>query len=201
MWPALHALPPGDHRSFPETIDTATVYTGGGSHNCTLDITHGVTYGLGSLIKLPVISPIVQGDKSAFFEYMRDKDINKYSYFDGCQPTFNFRLGNKTLLWNKHLGGYDGILRGLEPKYDVVIFVIAGIANHSGRPWDGSVAEYVREMVGCLGEPGKVIWCLHDKRAINPKFIDTRKATEVMESETKSKVVDLEPARVFKLFS
>jgi hypothetical protein len=36
-WPALHALmPPGDHRDFPETIDTGFVHTGDPTMACTV---------------------------------------------------------------------------------------------------------------------------------------------------------------------
>lgn len=201
IWPALHCLmPQGDHNSFPETMDTGTVYTGGASHTCTLDITRGMTYGLGGLIKLPVIPPMVQGEMRAFVEYMRDKDLNKYSYFDGGQLMFNFLLGDKTLLWNGYLGGYEGVLRGLEPKPDVAILAIAGRANHNGRPWNGSSAEYARNLIKWIGEPKEVIWCLHDKGAINPKYIDTKAATKLVESDTKTKVIELEHTVVHKVF-
>jgi hypothetical protein len=201
-WPSLHALmPSGDHRSFPETIDTGTVYTGGALDACTMDTTRGLQYGLGGLIKMPSLPPQIPGDMRVFLEYMRDREGNRYSYFDGGQIMFNFLLGNKkTLLWSAHLGGYEGILKGLEPKPDVAVLAIAGRANHNGRPFDGSAAQYAKMKVGWLGMPRKVIWCLHDEGALKPKFTDTKAATDIINNETSSQVWDLEPAKVYKVF-
>jgi hypothetical protein len=201
-WPSLHALmPSGDHRTFPETIDTATVYTGSAADACTLDVTRGLTYGLGGIIKMKNLPPHVPADMSPFLEYMRDRDLNKYSYFDGGQIMFNFLIGKKVLLWSAHLGGYEGILKTLEPKPDVSILAIAGRANHNGRPFDGSAAQYAKMMVEWLGEPKKIIWCLHDEGPLNPRFTDTRAATETIENETKSTVWDLKQAKSYRVFA
>jgi hypothetical protein len=200
-WPALHALlPPGDHRDFPETIDTGFVYTGDPTMGCTLDITRNLTYGLGGLIKLPQLHPQIPPQMRPFLEYMRDTDLNKYSYFDGGQIMFNFLLGSKTLLWSGHLGGYQGVFEHLEPQPDVAILAIAARANHNGRPFDGSAADYAEKLVKWIGMPPKVIWCLHDEGALNPKFIDTKAATERINSKTSSKVWELEHNKVYKVF-
>ncbi|KAE9378579.1 hypothetical protein N431DRAFT_501171 [Stipitochalara longipes BDJ] len=201
VWPSLHALMiPGNHQDFPETIDTGTVYTESSSHACTLDTTRALTYGLGSLVNMPQIPPMVQGDMRVFVEYLRDMNANKYSSFDGGQLMYNFLLGKKTLLWNGHLGGYEGILREMTPKPDVVILAVAGRANHNGRPWNGSAAEYAVNMIKWIGEPKQVIWCLHDQGAMNPKFINTKAATDLVHAETRSKVVDLKHAVSQRIF-
>jgi hypothetical protein len=199
-WPSLHALmPPGDHNSLPETIDSGTVYTGSGSHQCTLDITRGLTYGLGSLFTLDPLPPGMPEEMKIFVQYMRDRDANRYSFFDGGQMMYNFVIDGKALLWNGHLGGYEGILESLKPKPDVAILAIAGRANLNGRPFDGSAADFAVQEVQWIGEPAKVIWCLHDRGAINPKFINVKAATERVEKETKSSVIDLKPAELYKL--
>lgn len=57
-WPSLHCLmPPGDHRKFPETLDTGTVYVGSDSHTSTMDTTRGLRYGLGGLTKMLSLPP------------------------------------------------------------------------------------------------------------------------------------------------
>ena len=201
-WPSLHALmPTGDHRSFPETIDTGTVYTGAAVDACTIDITRGMQYGLGAMIGMPQLPPQMPADMRTFIEFMRDRAANKYSFFDGGQIMFNFLIGSKTLLWSAHLGGYEGILKELEPKPDVAVLAIAGRANHNGRPFDGSSAQYAKMKVGWLGMPKKVIWCLHDEGLIKPKFTDTKAATDAINNETGSKVWALEPATLYKVFA
>jgi hypothetical protein len=134
-----------------------------------------------------------------FVQYMRDRDANRYSFFDGGQMMYNFVIDGKALLWNGHLGGYEGILESLKPKPDVAILAIAGRANLNGRPFDGSAADFAVQEVQWIGEPAKVIWCLHDRGAINPKFINVKAATERVEKETKSSVIDLKPAELYKL--
>ncbi|KAL1887282.1 hypothetical protein Sste5346_010313 [Sporothrix stenoceras] len=192
-WPALHCLGvSADHTKFPEFIDTATRYEGSASHECTLDLTRGLTYGLGNLLKLPHLPPQIPQAARPFFEYMKDRDSHRYSFFDGGQMLFNFLLGEKTLLWSGHLGAYEGIMRDLEPKPDVAILGIAGRANLNGRPFDGSAAEFAVKEIKWLGEPAKVIWCLHDQAPLSPKWIDTKAATELVQKETKTRIVDLE---------
>lgn len=201
-WPSLHCLlPDGDVRSFPESLDSGTVYTGSANKfACTLDITQALTYGIGGLLKMPQFPPQMPDDVKSFFTWMKDRENNRYSYFDGGQIMYNFLFGNKVMLWNGHTGAYDGIMKGLEPKPDIALLAIAGRANLNGRPFDGSAADFVVNEIKWIGEPSRVIWHLHDRGAINPKFMKTEAATEKVHKETKSKVVDLEPAKMYKLF-
>ncbi|CAK7220669.1 hypothetical protein SBRCBS47491_004267 [Sporothrix bragantina] len=199
-WPALHCLGvSADHTKFPEFIDTATRYEGSASHECTLDLTRGLTYGLGNLLKLPQLPPQIPEAARPFFEYMKDTDNHRYSFFDGGQMLFNFLLGDKTLLWSGHLGAYEGIMRNLEPKPDIAILGIAGRANLNGRPFDGSAAEFAVQEIKWLREPAKVIWCLHDQAPLPPKWIDTKAATELVHKETKTRIVDFEHAVLYNL--
>ena len=198
VWPSLHCLmPPGDH---PEYIDTGAVYEGSASHACTMDVTRGMTYGLGGLMKMPNLPPQLPDDMKVFISYMKDREANKYSFFDGGQLMYNILLGEKTLLWQAHLGAYDGIMKSLEPRPDVAVMAIAGRANLNGRPFDGSGADFAKQQIQWIGEPEKVIWCLHDRGALKPYYIKTEAATKLVSEETRSKVVDLQPTQVFKLF-
>ncbi|CAK7215958.1 hypothetical protein SBRCBS47491_002668 [Sporothrix bragantina] len=199
VWPSLHCLmPPGQH---PEYIDTATKYTGSAArYECTLGMTRALTYGLGALTKLDPLPPIMPDDMKAFVTYMKDRETNKYSYFDGGQLMYNFLVGAKTLLWNGHLGGYGGLLQGLEPKPDVAVVGIAGRANLNGRPWEGSAAEFAVQEMQWLGEPTTAIWCLHDRAPLKPYYIETKAATEAVQRETRTKVVDLEHGKAFDLW-
>ena len=201
-WPSLHCLGlPVDHRDIPETIDTATVYEGALTrYCCTIDLTRALTYGFGGLIKAPQLPPWMTDDMKTFIAYMKDRETNRYSFYDGGQIMYNILIGDKTLLWNGHLGGYEGIMRGIEPRPDVAVLGIAGRANLNGRPFDGSAADFAVKEVQWLGEPRKVVWCLHDEGAINPKFIKTEAATQRVEQETKTKVCDLEHTKVWDIF-
>lgn len=78
---------------------------------------------------------------------------------------------------------------------------MAGRANFNGRPYDGSAAEAATAICRMLGEPEKVIWCLHDEAPIKPWRIDTAAATEMVEKETKSRVIDLQHTQVYRVFS
>ncbi|KAL2829630.1 hypothetical protein BJY01DRAFT_261173 [Aspergillus pseudoustus] len=192
VWPSLHCLmPPGDHRSIPEAIDSGTVYMGSGDYEGTMDITRGLKYGLGGLVKLPHLPSNVGEDMRRFIAYLQDNKTNQCSFYDGGQLLFNFLIGNQTLLWNSHLGGYSGILKEITPRPDVAILGLAGRANLNGRPFDGSAAEFVNQELKWLGEPRKVIWCLHDQGALNPKYTKTDAATAMVERETSSKVTTL----------
>lgn len=83
---------------------------------------------------------------------------------------------------------------------DVLIQAIAGRANIDGRPYDGSAAEAATLISKLLGEPERVIWCLHDEAPIKPWRINTTAATEMLERETRSKVVALPPVTSYELF-
>ena len=123
------------------------------------------------------------------------------SHYDGGQLSYNFLLGpDKTVFWNGHLGAYEGILRSVKPKPNVLIQAIAGRANLNGRPFDGSAAQFAVEVSRWLGEPQHVLWCLHDDAPIKPWKVDVGPATKLMEAETKSKVVDLHAGKSWTLF-
>ncbi|VZH92554.1 unnamed protein product [Fusarium fujikuroi] len=207
VWPSLHCIMPADH---PEVIDTATVYKGSASpYSCTLDITIGMKYGLLKIGELLPPEKLTPGHRS-FIEYVSDRKRNVFSHSDGGQLMFNFVIGEKALLWSAHLGGYEGILRDLQPKPDIAILAIAGRANLNGRPYDGSAAEFAALKVGWLGNPSQVIWCLHDeayvvlpkqmlngrplinRRCIPPWRIKTEAATKAVEANGKTKVLAMD---------
>ncbi|KAI5194257.1 hypothetical protein E4T38_09626 [Aureobasidium subglaciale] len=83
---------------------------------------------------------------------------------------------------------------------DVLIQAIAGRANIDGRPYDGSAAEAATMISELLGQPQQIIWCLHDEAPIKPWRIDTRAATSMVESKTKSRVLELTPGEAQYLF-
>ncbi|RYC90166.1 hypothetical protein BFJ63_vAg7107 [Fusarium oxysporum f. sp. narcissi] len=192
VWPSLHCMMPTDH---PEVIDTATVYKGSASpYSCTLDITIGMKYGLLKIGELMPAEKLTPGHRS-FIEYVGDRKRNLFSHSDGGQLMFNFVIGEKAFLWSAHLGGYEGILRDLQPKPDIAILAIAGRANVNGRPFDGSAAEFAAMKVGWLGNPSQVIWCLHDEACIPPWRIKTEAATKAVEKNGKTKVLTMDFAR------
>lgn len=209
-WPSLHCfLPPGDLHSIPDVVDTGTVYTGGPSHASTMDTTRLMTYGLGGMLKSPpealaAAPPGVQ----AFVEYMRDTDAHKYSYFDGGQLLYHFLLPkrpsqgglDRSIVWSGHLGGYEGILRNITPAPDLALLAVAGRANLNGRPFDGSGAQFMKQQLKWLGEPAKVVWCMHDDSCIKPLSTDTRAADEMVAKETKCELWTLEPGKRYELF-
>lgn len=51
-----------------------------------------------------------------------------------------------------------------------------------------------------LGQPKHIIWCLHDKAPIKPWRIDVRAATSMVEGKTRSKVLEMVPAKAQVLF-
>ena len=173
-------------------------------------------YGLLRLSEIMPASHLDNGERS-FVEYVADRKKNVMSNFDGGQMTFSFLIGQKTLLWNSHLGGYQGILQSLSPKpgeccslshhyctmadlTDVLILSVAGRANIDGRPFDGSAAEAATKICRWLGEPKKVIFCLHDEAPIKPWRIDVRAAKTMIEMETRSRIAEYQPAEVYRLF-
>lgn len=235
VWPALHCLlPPGGHAALPEVLDTGTTYgaaddEGGSSSSgpgdryaCTIDITRAMTHGFGSLIELAAtpeaLPPQLPAEMRDLLPYLRDRERNRYSFYDGGQLLFNFLLGHggegrgegrgegkgrdagPTLLWHGHLGCYEGIMKSITPRPDVAILAVAGRGNLDGRPFVGSAAEFATREVRWLGEPARVIWCLHDEAPIAPRRIDTAAATEMVERETGSRVVGLKHVEVYKLF-
>ncbi|KAF9870753.1 xylosidase arabinofuranosidase [Colletotrichum karsti] len=202
VWPSLHAMMPGSgHHDIPDEIDTGTEYTGEATpYACTLDVTMGMKYGL---LRLKDIVPPEHMDKGmvSFAEYIADRERHVFSHYDGGQLAFNFLIGpGKTLFWNGHLGGYEGLMKTIEPAPDVAILAIAGRANLNGRPYNGSAASFAVEEIKWLSQPKKVIWCLHDEGAIKPFRVNTAAATAMVHAETSTKVDDLSfatPARLF----
>ncbi|KAM3065582.1 hypothetical protein ACMFMG_011294 [Clarireedia jacksonii] len=168
VWPSLHCLMPGfSHADLPNIFDTGRVYTGSATpFDCTLDITHNMTWGL---MRLHEIFPKDKMDEKllAFAEFMADRKQNVMSGFDGGQLLFNIVIGDKAVLINSHLGAYDGILQQITPRPDVAVLGIAGRANLNGRPWDGSAAQFAVKQLEWLGKPRRVFWSLHDERYVN----------------------------------
>ncbi|GKT51955.1 UPF0183 protein [Colletotrichum spaethianum] len=194
VWPSLHCLMPGSsHADVPAIMDTGKEYIGGASqYACTLDITFGMKHGL---LKIGDHMPhdAMDSGMRSFVDYINGPARECMSHFDGGQLMYNFLLGErKTLLWNGHLGGYDGILETVQPRPDVLIQAIAGRANLNGRPFDGSAAQFAVQVSKLLGEPKKVIWCLHDEAPIKPWKVDVSPATQAIEEETGSKVTELQ---------
>ncbi|KAK1849350.1 putative FAD dependent oxidoreductase [Colletotrichum chrysophilum] len=196
VWPSLHALMPGSgHHDIPDEIDTGTEYTGEATpYVCTLDVTMGMKY---ALMRLKEIIPPDQMDEGtrSMADYMEDRDRHVFSNYDGGQLAYNFLIGpGKTLFWNGHLGGYEGILKAIEPAPDVAILAIAGRANLNGRPYDGSAASFAVDEIRWLSQPKKVYWCLHDEGAIKPFRVNTAAATAMVHAKTSTNVEDLAPA-------
>jgi len=137
----------------------------------------------------------------SFADYIQGPARGCMSHFDGGQLVFNFLLGeHKTLMWSGHLGGYEGVLKGIEPKPNVLIQAIAGRANLNGRPYDGSAAQFAVDVSRWLGEPETAIWCLHDGAPIKPWSVDVGPATRLLEEQTRSRVVSLELGKSTVLF-
>ncbi|KAK6216531.1 hypothetical protein QIS74_06645 [Colletotrichum tabaci] len=141
------------------------VYTGETTpYACTLDITHGMRYGLFQLDKLVPPEQMNDGMRS-LVAYLNDRKKNVMSHCDGGQLMFNFIIGGNGLLWSAHLGAYEGIVSKIEPKPKIAILGIAGRANLDGRPFDGSAAQFALKQIHWLDQPETVIWCLHDERS------------------------------------
>lgn len=125
-WPSLHCLLPGSsHADIPDVMDTGTSYDGSSQYACTIDITRGMQYGLLRLGQIVPPDQLDAGERS-FIEYVSDRKSNIMSNFDGGQISFSFLIGEKTLMWNGHLGGYRGILQNLEPKPGMSSFRVTG---------------------------------------------------------------------------
>lgn len=137
----------------------------------------------------------------SFVDYINGPNRTCMSNFDGGQLMFNFVLGiDKVVAWNGHLGAYEGIMKTVEPKPNVLIQAIAGRANLNGRPFDGSAAQFAVKISKLLDEPQKVIWCLHDDAPIKPWSVRVEPATKMMEEQTRSRVLKLPLATLTPLF-
>jgi hypothetical protein len=194
-------MPGTSHVDIPDVMDTGTRYTGEASdYVCTLDITFGMKYGLLRLGELMPPDAMDAGTKS-FVDYIESPRAKPLPHYDGGQLSFNFLLAHdKTIFWSGHLGAYDGVLRSLQPKPNVLIQAIAGRGNLNGRPYNGSAAEFATMVSKLLDEPCQVIWSLHDQSPMKPWKIDVRAATDMLEKHTKSRVLDLEPTQVVYLY-
>ncbi|KAF9694661.1 hypothetical protein EKO04_007699 [Ascochyta lentis] len=190
VWPSLHAFLPKPH---PEVMDTRVVYTGETTpYTCTLDITHGMKYGLLQLDKL-VPQEKMSESMHSFLDYVSDRKTNVFSHCDGGLLMFNIIIDGNGLLWNAHLGAYEGIMSRIKPKPKIAILGVAGRANHDGRPFDGSAAEFAVKEIRWLDQPETVIWCMHDESCIAPYRVDITGAMNSLERETTSKVLTLAP--------
>ncbi len=205
VWPSVHCFPfPGDVMepdNLPDVGDSGMVYSGARSHESTLEMTQQMTFGLGRMLGMPVVPPQLSDEMQTWVRWMKADPLNKCSFFDGGHLMYNIIVDSKALLWASQLGGYQGILKSLEPKPDALILAAFGRANLDGRPFEGSLAEFATEVVRWTGEPAQVIWCLHDRQPISrPYAVDTTVATESIHKHTSSKVVDLEHIRAVRLF-
>lgn len=173
IWPSLHCLmPPGGHDALPDVLDSGSVYEGETTpFDGTVDITRGMKYGLFKLRELVPAAALADEKIRCFIEWIEDRGPgrNVMSACDGGQLMFHVLkrgsedAGHGGVLFNAHLGAYEGIVRMIRPQPDLVVQGIAGRANHNGRPFDGSAAGFVAELMRWFGEPEGVIWCLHDE--------------------------------------
>jgi hypothetical protein len=161
VWPSLHCLMSHPH---PDVLDTGEEFTSvAHDYVCTMDITRGMKYGLLQTEKNVPRSDMDEG-MASFVDYVADRDRHVFSHCDGGQLMVNFVIDGKGLLWNAHLGAYEGIMKSVEPRPEIAILGIAGRANFNGRPWKGSAAQFALNEVRWLEQPKSVIWCLHDER-------------------------------------
>ncbi|KAJ5660877.1 uncharacterized protein N7484_000249 [Penicillium longicatenatum] len=168
IWPSLHCLIPGDHATLPDIFDSGAEYKGSNTpFDSTLDITRGMKYGIFRM--KDIIGENNMDEKTtSFTNWMEDKERNVMSACDGGQLMFNIFLEEKSgkmvnILFNAHLGAYEGIVKSIQTKPDIAVLGIAGRANLNGRPFDGSAATFATNLVRWMGMPEKVIWCLHDE--------------------------------------
>ncbi|KAJ5815198.1 hypothetical protein N7474_006975 [Penicillium riverlandense] len=178
IWPSLHCLLPGSHKTLPDVFDTGVPYDGEATpFDGTLDVTRGMKYGLFRLRELVSVEAIAGDEKlRCFLEWLEDRGEgrNVMSACDGGQLMFHvLRRGGASaagagiwkggILFNAHLGAYEGIMKTIRPRPNLVVQGIAGRANLNGRPFNGSAADFATELLRWVGEPERVIWCLHDE--------------------------------------
>jgi hypothetical protein len=75
----------------------------------------GMQHGLMRIAEYRPVDSLSAGEQS-FVRYISNPDLNVMSSFDGGQLMFSFQCGQKSLLWNGHLGAYPGIMQSIEPK-------------------------------------------------------------------------------------
>jgi hypothetical protein len=222
VWPSLHSLIPGaTPHDIPEVFDTgALIEDKDDGFECTTKISTLMQHGL---FRLREFMPADQLDPAmtALAEYMEDRKSHCMSHFDGGQLMYNFIFGDKAVLFNSHLGAYEGILRSLEPKPDVVMLGAGGRPNLNGRPYAGTAAEFMTKEVEWLGQPAQVYFCLHDERFvilsspdlrllsflltlrsfIKPYRVDTKAAEAAIKKATSSAVTVTEVGKTYSLFA
>jgi hypothetical protein len=200
VFPSLHCLPfftPGSPH--PEFLKTDTEYLGGRDF-CTLDGVKFMKAALGGMIERPASDFAADPMKLEFRRYLADPQ-NHFSWWDGGQMMYLITIaGEGSLLYSSHTGAYEGVMRDLRPQPDVAILGAAGRPNLNGQPYMGTVAEFLTREVEWLGNPKKVIWCLHDDAPILPKYVDTTAATKMVQDRTLSKVIDLDYEKPYSLF-
>ncbi|KAF2192954.1 hypothetical protein K469DRAFT_693043 [Zopfia rhizophila CBS 207.26] len=222
-WPSLHCLIPASPTNMPATLDTGLAYPltpEQKNWGSTLDVNRGMIYGL---LAIGDYVPAEQrdGKLQTFVQWLEDVNTHRgcFSGHDGGQLMFNFVLPEdkvepveaalakgeaayKTLLWQAHLGAYEGIVRNMKPKPDVAILGAAGRPNHDGRPFVGTAAEFLREEVNWLDKPKRVVWCLHDECPVKPFTVDVKVATELVEKDTAraTRVLDMTHAKLYPIF-
>ena len=165
VWPSLHSLIPATTpHDLPEKFDTAEKFTGETTpFDCTLDITRLMQFGLFKMKEF-VPEESMEPGMRAFANYVHDRQKHVMSHFDGGQLMYNFVADGKGILFNSHLGVYQGIAQGLTPKPAVAILGVGGRANLDGRPYQGSAAEFLVKQAKWLGEPTSIYFSLNDEK-------------------------------------
>ncbi|KAL3447833.1 hypothetical protein BJX65DRAFT_317957 [Aspergillus insuetus] len=215
IWPSLHCLLPGSHDALPDVFNTGLPYEGEVTpFDGTPDVTRGMKYGLFKLRELvPEQAIAVDPKMRCFVDWLEDRSPegrNVMSACDGGQLMYHVLkpgagagsgagVWKGGILFNAHLGAYEGIVKGIHPQPSIVVQGIAGRANLNGRPFNGSAAAFAVGLMRWLGEPEKVVWCLHDECLVKPYMVDTTAATAAVELETRSHVVDLVPGGCYHL--
>ncbi|USP74861.1 uncharacterized protein yc1106_02135 [Curvularia clavata] len=201
VWPSLHSLMPGTSpQDIPEVFDTNVSYRkDDDGYACALDITQLMQHGLFRLKEFMPEDHLDPGTR-AFADYVQDRKTNIMSHCDGGQLMYNFIIGDKAVLFNTHLGAYEGVMRFLEPKPDVAILGAGGVANLNGRPFVQSAAEFLKLQTQWLHEPSQIFFCLHDESIIKPYKSDVTAAKKAIEQHTSSKVLVPELATSYVLF-
>ncbi|KAL2060398.1 hypothetical protein VTL71DRAFT_9793 [Oculimacula yallundae] len=201
VWPSLHSLMPGTTpHDIPDVFDTGKIYTGSSTqYDCTLDITRLMQYGL---FRMKEMIPEDKMDESTriLSDFVQDREKQIMSHCDGGQLMFNFIIGDKAVLFNTHLGAYEGVLRYMEPKPTIAILGAGGRANLDGRPFEGSAAQFLVNEVLWLKQPEKVYFCLHDESPIKPYRNDVSAALALLKEKTTSEVVNTQPGKSYVLF-
>ncbi|KAF0637908.1 hypothetical protein FPSE5266_03750 [Fusarium pseudograminearum] len=200
VWPSLHSLIPGvTPHDLPEHFDTDHQYTGETTpYDCSLDITRLMQYGLFRMKEIATDDQMDDGTR-AFADYVQDRKTHVMSHCDGGQLMYNFVAGDKAILFNTHLGVYEGIASCVTPKPTIAILGAGGRANLNGRPFQGSAAEFLVKQTKWLGEPNNVFFCLHDVNIIKPFTVDITGAKRLIEQETPGKAIDTQPGQVYTL--